>query len=94
MKMVFAYSYCFVIFFSVIVLIIISIFLLSVADEESTIEEQEIMEGEADHKTELVDLAKDGIFLFFFNPTIATKIIQLTQAILDITFMLRTIADI
>ncbi|XP_041792570.1 E1A-binding protein p400 isoform X5 [Chelmon rostratus] len=31
-----------------------------VADEESTIEEQEVMEGEADHKAELVDLAKDA----------------------------------
>ncbi|XP_029959857.1 E1A-binding protein p400 isoform X2 [Salarias fasciatus] len=29
-------------------------------DEESTIEEQEVMEGEADHKAELVDLAKDA----------------------------------
>ncbi|XP_060893619.1 E1A-binding protein p400 isoform X1 [Labrus mixtus] len=31
-----------------------------VPDEESTIEEQEVMEGEADHKAELVDLAKDA----------------------------------
>ncbi|XP_018524586.1 E1A-binding protein p400 isoform X1 [Lates calcarifer] len=31
-----------------------------VPDEESTIEEQEAMEGEADHKTELVNLAKDA----------------------------------
>ncbi|KAL6114566.1 ep400 [Pungitius sinensis] len=31
-----------------------------VTDEESTIEEQEAMEGEADHKAELVDLAKDA----------------------------------
>ncbi|XP_044051499.1 E1A-binding protein p400 isoform X6 [Siniperca chuatsi] len=31
-----------------------------VPDEESTIEEQEAMEGEADHKAELVDLAKDA----------------------------------
>ncbi|KAG7241436.1 hypothetical protein INR49_025636 [Caranx melampygus] len=31
-----------------------------VPDEESTIEEQEAMEGEADHKTELVELAKDA----------------------------------
>ncbi|XP_076586590.1 E1A-binding protein p400 isoform X2 [Chaetodon auriga] len=31
-----------------------------VADEESTIEEQEVVEGEADHKAELVDLAKDA----------------------------------
>ncbi|XP_047447290.1 E1A-binding protein p400 isoform X2 [Mugil cephalus] len=31
-----------------------------VIDEESTIEEQEGMEGEADHKAELVDLAKDA----------------------------------
>ncbi|TKS79092.1 E1A-binding protein p400 [Collichthys lucidus] len=30
------------------------------ADEESTIEEQEVLEGEADHKAELVDLAKDA----------------------------------
>ncbi|XP_074494783.1 E1A-binding protein p400 isoform X3 [Sebastes fasciatus] len=29
-------------------------------DEEGTIEEQEFMEGEADHKAELVDLAKDA----------------------------------
>uniref|UniRef100_A0A8C5EC60 E1A binding protein p400 n=1 Tax=Gouania willdenowi TaxID=441366 RepID=A0A8C5EC60_GOUWI len=29
-------------------------------DEENTIEEQEIMEGNADHKAELVDLAKDA----------------------------------
>uniref|UniRef100_A0A8C3A0S0 E1A binding protein p400 n=1 Tax=Cyclopterus lumpus TaxID=8103 RepID=A0A8C3A0S0_CYCLU len=33
---------------------------LFVTDEESTIEEQEAMEGEADHKAELVDLAKDA----------------------------------
>lgn len=39
----------------------------SVKDEESTIEEQEAMEGEADHKTELVDLAKDGTYLLFFS---------------------------
>lgn len=40
---------------------------LLVVDEESTIEEQEIMEGEADHKAELVDLVKDGTyFLYFF----------------------------
>ncbi|KAM9359982.1 E1A-binding protein p400 [Symphorus nematophorus] len=31
-----------------------------VADEESTIEEQEVMEGETDHKAELNDLAKDA----------------------------------
>ncbi|KAM3611754.1 uncharacterized protein V6R79_023586 [Siganus canaliculatus] len=31
-----------------------------VADEESTIEEQEVMEGEADHVAELADLAKDA----------------------------------
>uniref|UniRef100_A0A7N6A3A0 E1A binding protein p400 n=1 Tax=Anabas testudineus TaxID=64144 RepID=A0A7N6A3A0_ANATE len=31
-----------------------------VPDEESTIEEQEAMEGEADHNSELVDLAKDA----------------------------------
>ncbi|XP_061672589.1 E1A-binding protein p400 isoform X4 [Syngnathoides biaculeatus] len=30
------------------------------ADEDSTIEEQEVMEGEADHKAELVELAKDA----------------------------------
>ncbi|XP_034547235.1 E1A-binding protein p400 isoform X3 [Notolabrus celidotus] len=29
-------------------------------DEESTIEEQEVMEGNSDHKAELVDLAKDA----------------------------------
>lgn len=34
---------------------------LLVPDEESTIEEQEAVEGEADHSVELVDLAKDGI---------------------------------
>lgn len=33
-------------------------------DEEGTIEEQEGLEGETDHKTELVDLAKDGTYLF------------------------------
>lgn len=38
-------------------------FLFSAADEESTIEEQEVLEGEADHKAELVDLAKDGTCL-------------------------------
>uniref|UniRef100_A0A3B4XQD9 E1A binding protein p400 n=1 Tax=Seriola lalandi dorsalis TaxID=1841481 RepID=A0A3B4XQD9_SERLL len=38
-----------------------------VPDEESTIEEQEAMEGEADHKTELVDLAKDGTYFLFFS---------------------------
>uniref|UniRef100_A0A668U508 E1A binding protein p400 n=1 Tax=Oreochromis aureus TaxID=47969 RepID=A0A668U508_OREAU len=32
----------------------------NVTDEESTIEEQEGMEGETDHKAELVDLAKDA----------------------------------
>uniref|UniRef100_A0A672JLC9 E1A binding protein p400 n=1 Tax=Salarias fasciatus TaxID=181472 RepID=A0A672JLC9_SALFA len=37
-----------------------SLFPLSGTDEESTIEEQEVMEGEADHKAELVDLAKDA----------------------------------
>ncbi|XP_072244471.1 E1A-binding protein p400 isoform X1 [Leuresthes tenuis] len=31
-----------------------------VTDEESTIEEQEVMEGKEDHQTELVDLAKDA----------------------------------
>lgn len=41
--------------------IIDSCFFVLVADEESTIEEQEIMEGEADYKAELVDLAKEGI---------------------------------
>uniref|UniRef100_A0A8C9X721 E1A binding protein p400 n=1 Tax=Sander lucioperca TaxID=283035 RepID=A0A8C9X721_SANLU len=39
-------------------LFIIPFFL--VPDEESTIEEQEAMEGEADHKAELVELAKDA----------------------------------
>uniref|UniRef100_A0A665WLY5 E1A binding protein p400 n=1 Tax=Echeneis naucrates TaxID=173247 RepID=A0A665WLY5_ECHNA len=34
--------------------------LVDADDEESTIEEQEAIEGEADHKTELVDLAKDA----------------------------------
>ena len=34
------------------------------------------MEGEADYKAELVDLAKDGICIYFFNPNIATKIFQ------------------
>ena len=32
-----------------------------VTDEESTIEEQESMEGETDHKAELDGLAKDGM---------------------------------
>lgn len=64
-------------------------FFCSVADEESTIEEQEVMEGEADHKAELVDLAKDGIS---FSSTIATNIFQFTQAILDIVLMLHTVA--
>lgn len=59
--------------FSIIVLIFVYTFFSSVADEERTIEEQEIVEGEADHKAELVDLAKDG--RFFFNPTIATEIL-------------------
>ena len=31
-------------------------------DEVSTIEEQELMEGESDHKSELVDLAKNGTY--------------------------------
>ncbi|KAM4746215.1 E1A-binding protein p400 isoform 2-T2 [Anableps anableps] len=31
-----------------------------VTDEESTIEEQEVMEGDTDHKAELIDLAKDA----------------------------------
>uniref|UniRef100_H3CBP0 E1A binding protein p400 n=1 Tax=Tetraodon nigroviridis TaxID=99883 RepID=H3CBP0_TETNG len=49
-----------------------------VADEESTTAEQEVMEGEADHKAELFDLAKDGISFFpFFNPTVATNVFQL-----------------
>lgn len=61
-------------------------FFFSAADEESTLEEQEVVEGEADHKAELVDLAKDGIF---FIP-IATKIL----AILDITFMLHATAGV
>lgn len=39
--------------------------LLLVIDEESTIEEQEGMEEEADHKAELVDLAKDGTYFEF-----------------------------
>lgn len=39
---------------------------LLVPDEESTIEEQEAMEGEADHKAELVDLAKDGTLIIYF----------------------------
>ncbi|TNM90197.1 hypothetical protein fugu_004431 [Takifugu bimaculatus] len=37
-----------------------SLFNEDVADEESTIEEQENMEGEADYKAELVDLTKDA----------------------------------
>lgn len=48
------------------------IFLL-VIDEESTIEEQEIMEREADHKAELVDLAKDGAY---FTPLCKQKYIH------------------
>lgn len=39
------------------------VFFLLVSDEESTIEEQEGMEGETDHKSELNDLAKDGLCL-------------------------------
>lgn len=42
------------------------LFFLLVLDEENTIEEQEVMEGEADHKAELVDLAKDGNYLLYF----------------------------
>uniref|UniRef100_A0A3Q2Y0N0 E1A binding protein p400 n=1 Tax=Hippocampus comes TaxID=109280 RepID=A0A3Q2Y0N0_HIPCM len=38
---------------------------LCVLDEESTIEEQEDLEGAADYKAELVELAKDGITLCF-----------------------------
>ncbi|XP_042344775.1 E1A-binding protein p400 isoform X2 [Plectropomus leopardus] len=38
----------------------LSLSLVDEHDEESTIEEQEAMEGEADHKAELVDLAKDA----------------------------------
>lgn len=47
-----------------------------VSDEESTIEEQEFMEGHIDHKAELNDLAKDGtcfyvctkpLVIFFFT---------------------------
>lgn len=40
---------------------------LSVPDEESTMEEQEAMEGEADHKSELVDLAKNGTYLLLLD---------------------------
>lgn len=36
-------------------------------DEEGTIEEQEFMEGEADHKAELVDLAKDGTYFLWYS---------------------------
>lgn len=38
-----------------------------VADEEGTIEEQEMMEGNADHKSELADLTKDGNDLLYFS---------------------------
>ncbi|XP_034451277.1 E1A-binding protein p400 isoform X5 [Hippoglossus hippoglossus] len=38
----------------------LSLFDEEVPDEVSTIEEQELMEGEADHKSELVDLAKNA----------------------------------
>jgi hypothetical protein len=34
-------------------------------DEESTIEEQEAAEDEAEHKAELADLNKDGTLLSF-----------------------------
>uniref|UniRef100_A0A8D2ZLZ1 E1A binding protein p400 n=1 Tax=Scophthalmus maximus TaxID=52904 RepID=A0A8D2ZLZ1_SCOMX len=37
-----------------------TMFYINVPDEESTMEEQEAMEGEADHKSELVDLAKNA----------------------------------
>lgn len=37
-----------------------------VADEEGTIEEQEMMEGDMDHKSELADLTKDGNNLLCF----------------------------
>lgn len=43
--------------------------LLKVPDEESTIEEQEAMECDADHKAELVDLAKDGICTIYIQLT-------------------------
>uniref|UniRef100_A0A3Q3K2B8 HSA domain-containing protein n=1 Tax=Monopterus albus TaxID=43700 RepID=A0A3Q3K2B8_MONAL len=36
-------------------------------DEESTIDEQEAMEGEAEQKAELADLAKDGTSLHYFS---------------------------
>lgn len=62
-EMFVAYYYYSVVFFLSNCCIFLSLFYFSsVADEESTIEEQELMEGEADHNAELVDLAKDGIF--------------------------------
>lgn len=42
------------------------IFFAQVADEEGTIEEQEMMEGDMDHKSELADLTKDGKNLLHF----------------------------
>lgn len=41
--------------------VLLAVFFLLVSDEENTIEEQEAMEGETDHKAELNDLAKDGL---------------------------------
>ncbi len=46
-------------------LLIVLLCFVLVADEESTIEEQEEMEGEADHKAELMDLAKDGTYVHY-----------------------------
>lgn len=58
------------------------IFLL-VADEEGTIEEQEMMEGEADHKAELADLAKDGNYFlcfFYFTSSVSAYVKRLDCA--------------
>lgn len=42
------------------------IFFVLVADEEGTIEEQEMVEGDMDHKSELADLTKDGNNVLYF----------------------------
>lgn len=55
-----------------------------VPDEESTIEEQEAMEGEADHKAELVELAKDGTYLLNFFVYVKSWVTWATQHILTL----------
>lgn len=58
-----------------------SLFSLTVQDEESTIEEQEAMEVTADQKAELGDLAKDGQHDALFSLTI------ISDRFLPITFV-------